>query len=283
VLYLPHDYQAGQRLPGLVFCLGFTYVKDLLVPDMARRFSARGWACLLFDYRGFGKSKGPQGRLFPLEQVADIQAALAFLAGRAEVDAGRVGLLGISLGGSHALYAAALNEGVRAVAAIAPVGDGRRWLRGLRRYWEWVELLDKIEADRKIRPEGGDRGRVDAWEIVLPDPASRTFLEGLYREFPDLRCQLSLESAAALIDYVPEGVVAQIAGRPVLLVHGEADLLVPAEESQSLFARAHEPRQLVLIPGMAHFDWALPQDDRFNKVMDVCGRWFGEHLSAAQW
>jgi pimeloyl-ACP methyl ester carboxylesterase len=278
VLYLPQDYQAGQRLPGLVFCLGFTYVKELLVPEMARRLSARGWACLVFDYRGFGKSEGPRGRLFPLEQVADVQAAASFLAGRAEVDAGRIGLLGISLGGSHALYAAALDQRVRAVAAIAPVGEGRRWLRGLRRYWEWVELLGKVEADRAARGQGGNGARADAWEIVLPDPGSRAFLEGLYRDFPDLRCQLSLESAEALLDYSPEGVVGRLAGRPVLLVHGEADLLVPAEESRSLFARAGEPRQLVLVPGMGHFDWALPQDDRFDKVMDICIHWLADHL-----
>src|SRR5262249_21285711 len=150
----------------------------LLVPEMARRLSARGWACLLFDYCGFGKSEGPRGRLFPLEQVADIQAATTFLAGRAELDASRIGLLGISLGGAHALYAAALDERVRAVAAIAPVGDGRRWLRGLRRNWEWVELLAKIEVDRTAWGRGGEGASVDAWEIVLPDPGSRAFLEG---------------------------------------------------------------------------------------------------------
>jgi fermentation-respiration switch protein FrsA (DUF1100 family) len=96
---------------------------------------------------------------------------------------------------------------------------------------------------------------------------------------PRPACQLSLESPAALLDYSPEGLVGRIAGRPVLLVHGEADLLVPADESRSLFARAGEPRRLVLVPGMGHFDWALPQDDRFNKVMDVRGRWLAEHVS----
>jgi pimeloyl-ACP methyl ester carboxylesterase len=120
---------------------------------------------------------------------------------------------------------------------------------------------------------------LDAWEIVPPDPGSRAFLDGLYREFPDLRCRLSLESAAALLDYSPEGMVGRIAGRPVLLVHGEADLLVPPEESRSLFARASEPRRLVLVPGMGHFDWALPQDERFAKVMDVCSDWLAEQVS----
>ncbi len=279
ILYLPKEHQAGQRLPGVVFCLGFTYLKDLLVPEMARRLSAQGYACLLFDYRGFGKSEGPRGRLLPLEQVADVLAAVTWLATRTEVDAGRIGLVGISLGGSHALYAAGLNERVRAVAAIAPVGDGRRWLRGSRRYWEWRDFLAKIEADHKTRVLGGPGERIDAWDIVGPDPASRAFLDGVLREFPALKCELSLESAQALIDYYPESLVGRISPRPVLLLHGETDLLVPVDESRSLFAHAGEPRELAIVPGMGHFDWTVPQDERFDRVMQMVGGWLGRHLA----
>jgi pimeloyl-ACP methyl ester carboxylesterase len=282
ICYLPKDYQAGMRLPGVVFCLGYTYLKDLLVPEMAKRLSAQGYACLVFDYRGFGKSElgcGPPGRLLPLEQVADIQAAVTFLAARPEVDANRIGLVGISLGGSHALYAAGINERVRAVAALAPVGDGQRWLRGCRRYWEWVAFLEKIEADRTARVLGGIGERVDAWEIVIPDPASRAFLEVVWREFPALKCRLSLESAEALIDYCPETWVGRISPRPVLLLHGEADLLVPVDESRSLFAQAGEPRELVLVPGMGHFDWAMPHEERFDHVMRIVSHWLGGHLA----
>jgi pimeloyl-ACP methyl ester carboxylesterase len=275
IFYLPKDYQAGKRVPGVIFCLGYTYLKDLLVPEMARWLSAQGYACLLFDYRGFGKSEGPRGRLLPLEQVADVQAAVTYLATRSEVDANRIAVVGISLGASHALYAAAQDERVRAVAAIAPVGDGRRWLRGSRRYWEWVEFLAKIEADRTARVLGGQGQLVDAWEIVAPDPASRAFLDVILREFPALKCELSLEVAEALIAYCPESLVGRISPRPVLLVHGEADLLVPADESRSLFTRAGEPRELVLVPRMGHFDWAVPQDERFNRVMNILGLWLG--------
>lgn len=282
VLYLPKDYRAGQRLPGLVFCLGYTYVKDLLVPEMARRLSAQGYACLLFDYRGFGKSDGPRGRLFPLEQVADIQAAATWLAAQPAIDAGRIGLVGISLGGAHALQAAALNERIGAVAAIAPIGDGRRWLRGARRSGEWLEFLQRIQADFASRVLGSQPAPVDAWDILAPDPTARAFLEGVLREFPDLKCALSLESAQALIDYRPESLVARISPRPMLLLHGEADLLVPIDESKQLFDHAGEPRELALVPGMGHFDWTMPQDQRFGQVMTILGRWLARHLQREQ-
>jgi fermentation-respiration switch protein FrsA (DUF1100 family) len=280
ILYLPKNHEANQRLPGIVFCLGYTYLKDFLVPEMAKRLGAQGYACLVFDYRGFGKSEGPRGRLLPLEQVADIRSAITFLTAQPNVDANRIGLVGISLGGSHALYTAGTDERVQAVAAVAPMGEGRRWLRGGRRYWEWVEFLGKVEADRTARVLGGKGEQVDAWEIVSPDPASRAFLAAMLRDFPAMRCELSLETAEALLAYSPESVVGRIAPRPVLLLHGEADLLVPADESRSLFGRAAEPRRLVIVPGMGHFDWAVPQDQRFARVLEVVGRWLEDHLGS---
>lgn len=279
LLYLPKNRPSDLIAPAVVFCLGFTYVKDLLVPDMARRLSERGFAALVFDYRGFGKSEGPRGRLLPMEQVADIRSAVTYLTQRPEVDARCIGLAGISLGGSNALYTAAIDQRVRAVAAISPIGDARRWLKGTRRHWEWVEFLTEIESDRVARVLNDKRIQIDAWDIVSPDPSSREFLDSLYREFPDLKCELDLEAAEALIEFRPEDVVGNISPSPVLIVHGDNDMLVPVEESQSLVAKCGEPREFVRVPDMAHFDWANPQDGRFSHVMDILNRWFEENLS----
>jgi alpha-beta hydrolase superfamily lysophospholipase len=145
-----------------------------------------------------------------------------------------------------------------------------------------MEFLAKIQADRTARVLGETGERVDAWEIVAPDQVSQAFLEQVFREFPTMKCELSLESAEALIDYGPERMMGRIAPRPVLLLHGETDLLVPVDESRSLFAQAGEPRELVIVPGMAHFDWAMPQDPRFDHVMEIVIRWLGQHLSAGR-
>jgi pimeloyl-ACP methyl ester carboxylesterase len=245
---------------------------------MAKRLSAQGYACLIFDYRGFGKSEGPRGRLLPLEQVADIEAAVTFVGTRPEVDGSRIGLLGISLGGSHALYTAGMNEHVTVVAAIAPVGDGRRWLRQSRRSWEWLEFLERVAADKRARVLDGKGSAIDAWDIVLLDPASRAFLENVLREFPALKCDLDLESAEALIRYSPQLLARRISPRPLLLLHGEADLVVCVEESRGLYAEAGEPRTLVLVPGMTHFNWTIPQEKLFDDVMQILSRWLSVHL-----
>jgi fermentation-respiration switch protein FrsA (DUF1100 family) len=44
---------------------------------------------------------------------------------------------------------------------------------------------------------------------------------------------------------------------PLLVIAGGRDTIVPAEQSRRLYAAAPEPRQLVLIPGADHNDFAL--------------------------
>jgi hypothetical protein len=46
--------------------------------------------------------------------------------------------------------------------------------------------------------------------------------------------------------------VSELAGRPLLLVHGEADEILPSRCSRDIFKRAREPKQLVLYPGCRH-------------------------------
>lgn len=50
----------------------------------------------------------------------------------------------------------------------------------------------------------------------------------------------------------PEKIVAEISPRPLLVIHGTADRVVPAVLSERLFARAREPKKLWLIPGAGH-------------------------------
>ena len=270
------DPQPAADLPGVVLCLGYTYTQDLLVPEMARQLARSGRACLVFDYRGFGRSGEPADVVRPWDQVEDIRAAVSFLAGRAEVDATRITLLGISLGGSHAVTTAALDPRVTAVATISAAADLRRLLQASRDDESWTAFLDQVDADRAARARGGDGETVDAWEIIQPDTDSRAFLDALYAEFPHLACRLSLETADALLCYVPALSAGEIGERPVLLVHGENDRLVPPSESESLAAAIGDSATLVTVPDMAHFDWARPGDPRYETVLETIDAWLGE-------
>jgi dienelactone hydrolase len=278
LLYTPEGLAPGEKRPAVVLGVGYTYLKELVMPDIAKVLCRAGYVALIFDYRGFGESEGPRWRLIPAEQVNDMRAALTFLAGQPQVDPKSLAAVGLSLGGSHAVTAGALDERIKAVVAIEPVGNGERWLRSLRRYSEWLEFQTRLVADRSQRVRTGQSERVDPLEIVVPDPASRTFLEAVLKEFPQMQCTLPLETAEALIEYQPEALVERLAPRPLLLIHGDNDRLVPVDESQQLFNRAGEPRRLEVIPALDHFDWIRVNSPGFSRVSGLVTRFLQEFL-----
>lgn len=52
--------------------------------------------------------------------------------------------------------------------------------------------------------------------------------------------------------YAPLQAIAAIAPTPVLIIHGEADSIVPPSHAQALYAAAHEPKALWLVAGAGH-------------------------------
>ena len=74
-----------------------------------------GYATLRFNMRGCGESEGESGRIICLEQVEDTKSALAFLAGRPEIDANRIGIMGSSFGAAVAVYTAGVDSRPAAV------------------------------------------------------------------------------------------------------------------------------------------------------------------------
>lgn len=97
---------------------------------------AQGYAVLMPDYRGYGRS---QGKASIEGAVRDVQAALSWLAEREEVQAQGVAVLGQSLGGAlavHALVEAERLPPLRAVILDSSFAGYRRIAREkLGRFW----------------------------------------------------------------------------------------------------------------------------------------------------
>lgn len=79
----------------------------------------QGFGILMYDMRCHGRSTGELGTWGWLE-VNDLQGAVDFLLERKDVDPGKIGALGFSLGGQVTLRAAAENNSIRAVIAEDP-------------------------------------------------------------------------------------------------------------------------------------------------------------------
>ncbi len=82
----------------------------------AEVLAERGYGVLALDSRGTGESGG-LGNAWGWHGAADVAGAMAWLREQPEVDPGRIGALGLSMGGEVALTAAASEIGLAAVVA----------------------------------------------------------------------------------------------------------------------------------------------------------------------
>lgn len=275
-VHVPDDLQVGERRPAIVLCHGFGGIKDLALPDLARVFVEAGYVVLRFDYRGFGESGGTRFRLIPLEQVEDIRNAITFLSLQPEVDPNRIGIYGTSFGGANAIYATALDSRAKCVVSTVGIGNGERWLRSLRRNWEWIEFRKRVLADRNQRVLTGASEMVDSDDIMISDPESDAWHQEVLQEFPERAYKLPLETADAIFEYKPEDVVHLIAPRPALFITLAEDHLVPNDQSRAMYARAGEPKELVVLEGPMHHD--VYTGEPFRQVMGLARGWFERYL-----
>ncbi|MBV9863408.1 MAG: alpha/beta fold hydrolase [Alphaproteobacteria bacterium] len=275
-LFLPDDLRAGERRAGIVLCHGYTGVRNLYLPDNARELNRAGYVVLTFDYKGWGDSEGPRSRLAPYGRVADVQAALSFLAAQPETAPERLGIYGTSYGGATVVWVAAIDPRVKCVVSVVGIGDGRRWMRSVRRPDEYQDLLERSAADRARRALTGVSELVDRNEILLPDRQSAELAAAARRGKPGAVGEIPLEYVDDTLGFNPEWVVDKIAPRPVLFITSDDDRLVPPAESEALYARAGEPKKLVVLRGFGHYE--VYAGEAFRQVMDATLAWYREHL-----
>jgi fermentation-respiration switch protein FrsA (DUF1100 family) len=91
----------------------------------ARMLIRHGYGVLLFDRRGEGESDG-EINLYGWGGSKDLEAALSFLESRRDIREGRIGGLGLSVGGDLMLETAATSNGLK---AIVSEGAGFRSIR----------------------------------------------------------------------------------------------------------------------------------------------------------
>lgn len=111
--------------PTIVMAHGLGGTREQRLYAFAERFTAAGYACLVFDYRHFGASEGEPRQILDInKQLADWKAAIAYVRGQADVDTSRIVLWGTSFGGGHVLTVAAEDDQVAAVISQCPFTDG---------------------------------------------------------------------------------------------------------------------------------------------------------------
>lgn len=277
-LYYPDDLKNGERRAGVVLCHGYTGVKDLYLPDNARVLNEAGYMVMTFDYKGWGESDGARTRLAPYSRVVDVQAAMTFLGIQPEVNDECLGIYGTSYGCATVVWAAAHDERVKCTVGVVGMGHGGRWMRSVRRPDEWVDLLEVSKKDREQRVQTGKSGMAARDEILLPDRQSAALASAARAENPNALSKLPIEYIDETLQFHPEWVVDKISPRPLLLIAGGDDRLVPPEDCESLFEKAGEPKKMVTLPGVGHYEVYVPP--AFDAVMKETVAWFEKYLPA---
>lgn len=277
-LRLPDDLRPGEKRPAVICCQGFSLVKEVWLPRHAEALNRAGYITLHLDYRSFGESEGtPRCRLVPRGQVEDVRNALTFLETVPEVDGSKLGLFGISLGGSVASAAAGLDERVKAVIAVACPSD-------LERVWsafpDFAGFRAKVNAARQKYVSTGEVTYVKVPRLLASDPETCALLVEDQPNFPTWRLEITFESLFDLFEFKPDAVASSIRGAALFLYPG-ADSMIARGEMTSLWAKARPPRKLVVMEGVKHHEVYKSQHG-FDAVMTPTLEWLGEWLPLAR-
>ena len=135
---IPPAGGAGAPHPAVIVMHGWGGDAAMMLP-LARPLHDAGFAALFIDARCHGGSDDDGFASLP-RFAEDLEHAVDWLAARPEVDAGRIALLGHSVGAGAALLVASRRPDVTAVASVAafshPASMMRRWL-ATKRIPEW--------------------------------------------------------------------------------------------------------------------------------------------------
>lgn len=205
----------GKPRAGVILAHCFTCSRSLKVTKhFATGIEDGGYAVLRFDFTGLGESEGEFADTTVTTNVADLVAAAHYMRKRGF---GPCAMVGHSLGGAATLLAAGDVPDARAVVVIAAPASPDHVRH----------LFTDDDVDRAL-----------AAGQATVQIAGRSF-------------RLSAEFFRDLERHgTPEGIAGL--GRPLLVVHGTADRVVPIDEGERIFQAARQPRWFCAIPDADH-------------------------------
>ena len=215
-LYLP-DKADHAPYPTICVCHGIPTgspdPNDISYPLLAERICREGLAVLIFNFRGTGASSG---NLDISGWTRDLKAAIDYLWALPEVDRSRLSLLGFSGGAAVSICVAAQDNRVLFIVACACPAEFT-FLTGVGNPLAIISYFRGLGAIRDKDFPYSMEEWLNGFRLVSP-----------------IKC------------------VAEIAPRPLLLVHGNKDELVDVNHAYKLYARAKEPKQIIIVDGAKH-------------------------------
>jgi fermentation-respiration switch protein FrsA (DUF1100 family) len=206
-LFVRAPSEGGRPAPCIVSCNGLDSMKEQIYGNgFAQALARRGISTLLLDQPGTGEALRLRGLTGTHEAERWASPAVDYLLSRGDVDPGRIGMFGLSLGGYYAPRAAAF-EPRFSLCAVMGANHG------------WGEM-----QKRRLAREG-ENPVPHYWDHVI-------WVFGK----PDLESFMAFAPNMSL-----DGVVERITV-PFLVTHGEGDRQIPLEYAHQSYEQAVNSR-----------------------------------------
>ena len=274
-LFLP---EGAVKPPVVIMAHGIAAERTFRLPAFAEKFTARGLACFVFDYRNFGDSEGkPRNLVSPARHLEDWRVAIKHVKNLPEIDPTRIALWGSSFGGGHVLAIASETPGLSAVVAQVPFVDGAVMLRSaprsfiIRATLKGLRDLARSLTFRKpyCVPVVAEPGEF----ALMSSPESKPGYLALVPPGSKWKNEAPARILLTLPRYRPARHADKITC-PVLIVYAEMDSLINFKDIERAAARIPKV-QMVKLP-VNHF--AVYVGELFEQVSEIEGAFLKEYL-----
>ena len=256
-LYLPDEYQEGDKLPGVVVTGAWTTVKEQMPANYAEAMADRGYAALVFDFRNWGESEG-DNRQFenPANKTEDIVAAASYLTAREEINVNKIAGLGICASAGYMADAAVESDDIKAIALVAPWLHDREIVKEVYGGEESVQNL--IDTSQKARAKYEATGKISTVPAASMTDENAVMYRAEYYTDPE---------RGAIPEYVNEFNLASWEGwltydaistadnldKPVMIIHSE-EAAIP-QGAKEFYSRLSGKKEQLWLEGVTQFDF----------------------------
>jgi fermentation-respiration switch protein FrsA (DUF1100 family) len=261
-LYQPKN--TSGKLAAIAVCGPFGAVKEQSSGLYAQTMAERGFVTLAFDPSYTGESGGePRNVASPDINTEDFSAAVDFLGLQSSVDRERIGIIGICGWGGMALNAAAVDKRIKAVVAITMYDMTRVMSKGYNdsvTLAQRTQMLEQLSRQRWQDAEKGTPAYQPPYNELKGGEAQFLVDYHDYYMTPRGYHPRAVNSGNSWTQTTPLSFmnmpiltyIKEISPRPILFVHGEK--AHSRYFSETAYAAAAEPKELMIIPGAVHTD-----------------------------